>query len=57
MSTPNECASSVKKNKLCSKVADDVMKNGILIGCHQGMTKTNLNYIIKTFDNFLNKKI
>jgi len=46
-----------KKNKLCSKVADDVMKNGILIGCHQGMTKTNLNYIIKTFDNFLNKKI
>ena len=26
-----------KKHKDCDKIADDVMKNGILIGCHHGM--------------------
>ena len=35
--------------KNCNKVADDVMKNGILLGCHQGMTKVDLEYICKTF--------
>jgi len=31
------------------------MKNGLLIGCHQGLKKTDLNYIYKTFDKFFNK--
>ena len=35
-----------KKNKLSSfKSADYIMKNGILIGCHQGLSKKNINYI------------
>ena len=45
-----------KKNNLCSKVANDVMKNGILIGCHHGMKDKELKYIFATFDKFLNKK-
>jgi len=30
------------------------MKNGILIGCHQGMNKSELNYICNTFKKFIN---
>jgi CDP-6-deoxy-D-xylo-4-hexulose-3-dehydrase len=45
-----------KKNKQCDKVADDVMKNGILLGCHQGMNTYELKYICKTFINFLKKQ-
>tara|TARA_Y100001954_G_scaffold234986_1_gene291645 strand:- start:141 stop:1328 length:1188 start_codon:yes stop_codon:yes gene_type:complete len=37
-----------KKNKLNSfKNADYIMKNGILIGCHQGLTKKNIDFIHK----------
>ena len=36
--------------------SDYVMKHGILIGCHQGLKKININYIHKTFDEFLKKK-
>ena len=34
--------------------ADNVMKNGILLGCHQGMKKNELDYICQTFIKFLN---
>jgi CDP-6-deoxy-D-xylo-4-hexulose-3-dehydrase len=35
-----------KRNKLNSfKNADYIMKNGILIGCHQGLIKRNINYV------------
>ena len=37
----------------CDLIADDVMKNGILLGCHQGMKKNELDYICQTFLNFL----
>lgn len=43
-----------KKHPNCDKVADDVMKNGILLGCHQGMIKRELDYICKTFKKFIN---
>ena len=43
-----------KKHINCDKIADDVMKNGILIGCHHGMKKNEINYICKTFINFIN---
>ena len=36
--------------------SDYVMKHGILIGCHQGLKKININYIHKTFDEFLKKR-
>ena len=42
-----------KKHPKCDKVANDVMKNGILLGCHQGMNKSELDYICKTFKKFL----
>ena len=42
-----------KKHSMCHGVANDVMKNGILLGCHQGMIKTELVYMCKTFEKFL----
>ena len=42
-----------KKHTECNIVANDVMKNGILIGCHQGMDKNQLKYICKTFKEFI----
>ena len=43
-----------KKTSTCSKVADDVMKNGILLGCHHGMKKSDLKYICNTFKKLIN---
>ncbi len=46
-----------KKNKINSfKNADYIMKNGILIGCHQGLSIKNINYIHSKINNFLTKK-
>ena len=42
-----------KKHPQCDAVANDVMKNGILLGCHQGMKKNELDYICQTFLKFL----
>lgn len=42
-----------KKYQGCEVVADDVMKNGILLGCHQGLKKSDLKYICNTFEKFL----
>ena len=44
-----------KKGKNINKVADDVMKNGILLGCHQGMKKSELKYICNTFRKLVNE--
>jgi len=43
-----------KKHPQCDKIANDVMKNGILLGCHQGMKKDELDYICKTFKKIIN---
>ena len=45
-----------KKHPKCDKVANDVMKNGILLGCHQGMNKSELDYICKTFKRLIKIK-
>ncbi len=42
-----------KKHPKCDKIANDVMKNGILLGCHQGMNKKELNYICSTFKRLI----
>jgi CDP-6-deoxy-D-xylo-4-hexulose-3-dehydrase len=36
----------------CDIQSNDVMRNGLLIGCHHGLNKKNLRYMTKTFDNF-----
>jgi len=41
-----------KKHPQCDTIADNVMKNGILLGCHHGMKKNELDYICQTFIKF-----
>ena len=45
-----------KSHKNVGKIADDVMKNGILLGCHQGLTIKELNFMSNTFDKFAKLK-
>ena len=46
-----------KKNKLNDfKNADYIMKNGLLIGCHQGLKKIDIKYIHSKIFNFINTK-
>ncbi len=46
-----------KKHKEAHKVSDDVMKNGLLIGCHHGLVKKDLNYMVSTCRKFLHQYI
>lgn len=36
----------------CDIQSNDVMKNGILIGCHHGLDKKKLIHVFRIFDNF-----
>ena len=45
-----------KSIKNSSLVSDNVMENGILLGCHHGMKLNDLKYICKIFINFLKYK-
>jgi len=45
-----------KSHKNTASVADDVMKNGILLGCHHGLTLNDLKYICSTFKKFAKLK-
>ena len=42
-----------KKSKNCANVADDVMRNGILLGCHHGMKINELKYMCDTFKKLI----
>jgi CDP-6-deoxy-D-xylo-4-hexulose-3-dehydrase len=44
-----------KKHAECNFVADNVMKNGILLGCHHGLIKRELDYICNKFKNFIGR--
>ena len=44
-----------KKHIKCNIEADNVMKNGILLGCHQGLVKNELDFICNKFKVFINK--
>jgi CDP-6-deoxy-D-xylo-4-hexulose-3-dehydrase len=44
-----------KKHKNTDRVADDVMRNGILLGCHHGLRLQDLNYICNTFKKLIDK--
>ena len=43
------------KHPECDHIANDVMKNGILLGCHQGLKKNELEYMCNMFIKFLNQ--
>ena len=45
-----------KSKKDSAVISNDVMKNGILLGCHHGMNIQDLDYICKTFIRFLKFK-
>tara|TARA_Y100000590_G_scaffold87833_1_gene98550 strand:- start:15892 stop:17097 length:1206 start_codon:yes stop_codon:yes gene_type:complete len=45
-----------KISKNAQQVSNDVMKNGILIACHQGLTSSDINYIFKIFHKFIKIK-
>ncbi len=44
-----------KKIKNSEKNANFVMENGMLIGCHHGLQKKELDFIIDTFKKFISK--
>ena len=44
-----------KKCKDASINSDNVMKNGILIGCHHGLNNKDIRYMLSKFDQFLIK--
>jgi len=44
-----------KKHRKSHIVSDDVMKNGILIGCHHGLKKKDLYRITNTFKKLLSR--
>ena len=39
----------------CNAIADDVLINGILLGCHHDITIKDVNFICKIFDKFIDK--
>ena len=45
-----------KKQKNSETIANDVMKNGILLGCHQGLKTNDLKYICNVFKKFASIK-
>ena len=44
-----------KKNKNGYPEADKVMKNGILLACHHGLTTKMMKHIHKSIDQFILK--
>ena len=46
---------SFKKHKTASKISDDVMKHGILIGCHHGLKDSEISYMLNVIKSFLVK--
>ena len=57
--TGNLLRHPMMKNKIYKKIkksffnSDNVMKNGILIGCHQGLGNKEIQYVIKQIKKFL----
>ena len=59
--TGNILRQPIMKNKKYKKVknkfinSDNIMKNGILLGCHQGLKQNELNYMFNNIIKFLKK--
>ena len=49
--------SMIYKKTLNSHVnSDNIMKNGLLIGCHHGLTQNDIDYMLAKFTYFLKRK-
>ena len=44
-----------KKVNKCSVNSDNIMRNGILIGCHQGLKQKEISYVFECLKTFLSK--
>ena len=61
--TGNILRQPIMKKKFYKKVknaeinSNNIMKNGILIGCHHGLANKDINYIIKNLKIFIEKSI
>ena len=44
------------KTKDCEIQSNKIMQNGILIGCHHGMTNRDIDFIVKKIKLFINLK-
>ncbi len=59
--TGNILRQPIMKSKIFRKCkdshinSDNIMKNGLLIGCHHGLTNKDIDFMLSKFDNFLNK--
>ncbi len=59
--TGNILRQPIMKRKVYKKVknaeinSNNIMKNGILIGCHHGLKNIDINFIIKNLKEFINK--
>lgn len=47
----------MKKNKYGYPESDNVMKNGILLGCHHGLTKKMILHMHSSIEQFINSKL
>ena len=60
--TGNILKQPIMKNQIYKKVknseinANFIMTNGMLIGCHHGLTMPEINFMIKKFKEFLKLK-
>ncbi len=48
---------SYKKVKNAESNSNNIMRNGVLIGCHHGLNNKDLNYIKKTFSLFMRNHV
>jgi len=61
--TGNILRQPIMKKRFYKKVKDaelnsnNIMHNGVLIGCHHGLNNKDLNYIKKTFSLFMKEHI
>ena len=59
--TGNILRQPIMKNKKYKKVknrfinSDNIMKNGILLGCHQGLKQNEIDYMFNNIRKFLKK--
>ena len=44
-----------RKHKNAETNSNNVMKNGLLIGCHHGLSDRDISFIKKKFDLFIKK--